>query len=134
MFSGEEDEKWPLRPDFLKLRKSAAFLRWVGFSGLQDESRQLVLVRARPEITSLLWFTLAAGLIPAFASIWVLGLARRIKSAPDVAPSVSPLARSASSLSRVSAVCRTETFCLSAASADRTVPTLFFSELFFFPL
>lgn len=68
-FLGEEDEKRPRRPDFLKLLKSAASHRWGGFSGLQDESRQLVLVlvRAHPEIISLLWFTLALGLIPASA-------------------------------------------------------------------
>lgn len=61
-------------PRLFKADTSAALLRWVGFSGLQDESRQLVLVPARPEIISLLWFTLAAALIPASASIWVLGL------------------------------------------------------------
>lgn len=96
MFSGEEDEKTDL-----ELLKSAAFLRWVGFSGLQDESRQLVLLRARPKIISLLWFTLALGLMPASASIWLLGLSCRIKSAPDAAASASasPLAGSASPLS-----------------------------------
>lgn len=120
-FSGEEDEKTDI-----ELLKSAAFLRWVGFSGLQDESRQLVLLRARPKIISLLWFTLALGLIPASASIWLLRLWCRVKSAPDA--SASPLAVPPCHCPRVS-VGRTETLCLSAASADRTVPALFFSEL-----
>lgn len=81
----------------LRLIKSTEFLCWVGFSGLQDESRQLVLVRACPEIISPLWFTLAAGLILGFALIWVLRPACLIKTAPDAAPSVSPLTPSASS-------------------------------------
>lgn len=42
MFSGDEEEKWLRRLDFLKLLQSAAFVRRVGFSGLQEESRQLV--------------------------------------------------------------------------------------------
>lgn len=74
-FSSEEDEKWPRRPDFLRPINPQRFSVGWDSVALQDESRQLVLVPACPEIISLLWFTLAAALIPASASIWVLGLA-----------------------------------------------------------
>lgn len=72
-FLGEEDERWPRRSDFLKLLKSAASHRWVGSAACRMGPRQLVLVRTRPEIISLFCFTLAAGLIPASASICALG-------------------------------------------------------------
>lgn len=74
-FSSEEDEKWPRRPDFLRPINLQRFSVGWDSVALQDESRQLVLVPACPEIISLLWFTLAAAQIPASASIWVLGLA-----------------------------------------------------------
>lgn len=106
-FWGRKTRSGPATPTFSKRLKSAACLRWVGFGSVEDDSRQLLLVPVRPEIISSLWFMLAAGSIPASASIWVLGIVCGIRSTIDAAASASSPSPGQ----------RTETFCLSAASA-----------------